>query len=84
MYSIEFSELALKQFNKLEKVVQDRISSSLERIRIKPEAHVKSVVGTPFFSFRVGDYRLVIKIDKGKLLILIISVGHRSHIYSKF
>jgi mRNA interferase RelE/StbE len=31
--------------------------------------------------YRVGDYRLVCEIEDGRLLILVVTIGHRSDIY---
>lgn len=81
MYELLFSHNARKQFLKLEKQVQERIVSVLERIRIRPEAHVTKLVGDPAFKLRVGDYRILVDIDQGKLLILVIKIGHRRNIY---
>lgn len=81
MYDVVFSELADKQFGKLDHALQERITSVLERIRIRPEAHIKKLVGEPHYSLRVGDYRILLSIDRGKLLILVIKIGHRSTIY---
>ena len=80
-YGILFSEKALRQLEKLEKQVQQRIIAALERIRIRPEVFVTKLVGDPAFRLRVGDYRVIMDIDKGKLLILVIKVGHRKGIY---
>jgi mRNA interferase RelE/StbE len=81
MYGIVFSDSAVKQLRKLDKDVQQRIISALERIRIKPESYVKKLVGEPGFRLRVGDYRVIIDIDHGDLLILVIKIGHRKDIY---
>ncbi len=81
MYEIIFSEKAKRQLEKLEKSVQERIISALERIKMRPEAFVTKLVGDAAFKFRVGDYRLLMDIDQGKLLILIIKVGHRKNVY---
>ncbi|HLC96047.1 MAG TPA: type II toxin-antitoxin system RelE/ParE family toxin [Candidatus Nanoarchaeia archaeon] len=83
MYSIEFSETAEKQFNKLPKDIQIRIVSSLERIRIRPQKHVLRLVGSPYFRLRVGDYRIILDIRDDKLIILVIVVGHRRNIYGQ-
>ncbi len=83
MYDIEFSESARKQFKKLEKCIQIRIADSLERIRIRPEKYISKIVANPFYCLRVGDYRIILDLDQGKLLILVIKIGHRGHIYSK-
>ena len=81
MYEIIFSDSALKQLSKLEKNLQGRIIAALERIRIRPEAYVKKLIGEPAYRLRVGDYRIILDVDENKLLILIIKIGHRSAIY---
>lgn len=83
MYKIVFSQKAKKQLFKLEKVIQERIISALERIRIRPETYVTKLVGDPGYKLRVGDYRVIMDIDKDNLLILVIKVGHRRSIYEK-
>lgn len=81
MYNIIFSDNALKQLGKLEKSMQERILNALERIKIRPEAYITKLVGDVGYKFRVGDYRVIMDIDKGRLLILIIKVGHRKNVY---
>jgi len=83
LYEIIFSQKAKKQLFKLEKIIQERIISALERIRIRPEAYITKLVGDPGYKLRVGDYRVIMDIDKGKLLILVIKIGHRRNIYEK-
>lgn len=83
MYEIEFSETAEKQFKKLERTVQERITSTLERIRFRPEAYAVKLVGSDAFKLRVGNYRIIMDIHKEKLLILVIKVGHRKNVYDK-
>jgi len=63
--------------------MQERIISALERIRIRPETYVTKLVGDPGYKLRVGDYRVIMDIDKGNLLILVIKVGYRRNIYEK-
>ena len=81
MYDVIFSDKAKKQFEKLDMPVQERIVKALERIRIRPEAYVTKLIGDPGYKFRVGNYRLIIDIDKGQLRILVLKVGHRRNIY---
>ena len=82
-YEIIFTDTSRKQFRKLEKDVQERIIKALERIRIRPEAHVKKLVGDPGYRLRVGEYRVIIEIEKDELIILVIKIGHRKNIYKK-
>jgi len=82
LYEIVFSLKAKKQLMKLERNIQERIISSLERIRIRPEAFIAKLVGDPGYKLRIGDYRVIMDIDKNNLIILVIKVGHRKNIYN--
>jgi len=55
----------------------------LERIRIRPESYVTKLVGDSGYKLRVGDYRVIMDINKGKLSILVIKIGHRRNIYNQ-
>jgi len=81
VFKIEFSINAEKQFYKLPKEVQTRIAGVLERIKTRPEAYVKRLVGLPYYRLRVGEYRLILDIQRNKLSILIIKIGKREDIY---
>lgn len=84
MYDVEFSKTAEKQLYKLEKIIQLRIISALDRIKIRPYPYIKKLVGNPYFVLRVGEYRLILDIWESKLIIFIIEVGHRKDIYKKY
>jgi len=82
MYELIYSPLALKQLEKLEHNIRQRIMVALERLRIRPEScDIKKLVGMPGYRFRVGDYRVIFDMEKEKLVILILKIGHRKNIY---
>jgi|TARA_B100001964_G_C13677908_1_gene356212 mRNA interferase RelE/StbE len=83
MYSILYSERAVRQLKKLPKEIRKRIISSLERCRIRPYNHIKRLIGISYFSLRVGDYRLIIDIKDNELKIFVIEVEHRKKVYKK-
>lgn len=83
MYQIEFSSTAEKQFNKLDSIMQGRIINVLERIKIRPYNYVKKLIGSKYFRARVGKYRLILDIQRDKLMIYVIEIGHRENIYEK-
>ena len=83
MYELIYSDEARKQLKKLNKELQARILHTLERIRPRPTHHIKKLVGNPYFSLRVGDYRVILDIQDNKLIIFVIEVGHRKNIYKK-
>ena len=82
-YNLEYSTKALRQLKKLEKGLQERILSSLERARIRPEAHFKKLVGENAYSLRIGHYRIIADIEKERLIVLVLKIGHRKKIYKK-
>ena len=81
MYTILFTSTAKKQLDKLDKNIQKRIVSVLERIRFRPERYVRKLVGDPGYRLRVGDYRIIMDIQREKMIILVLKVGHRRSIY---
>lgn len=81
MYSLFFTEKAARQIEGLEQDVRERILSVLERIRVRPQAFVKRLVGRKFYRLRVGDYRVIVDIEHGRLLVVVLEVGHRKNIY---
>lgn len=82
MYNLFFSDTASKQLSKLDKQIQERILKALERILIRPHPFVTKLVGEPYYKFRVGDYRVLLDIQEGKLIILVVEVGHRKNVYN--
>jgi len=83
MYEIVFYDRANRQLKKLPLNLQERILASLERIRIRPFSFVKRKQGTPYYIFRVGDYRLILDIKQNQLIIFVIEMGLRKGIYNK-
>ena len=82
MYELMYSASALKQLEKLDKPIKERILITLERLRIRPEScDIKKLVGMSGFRLRVGDYRVIFDIEKEKVLIFILQIGHRKNIY---
>jgi len=83
LYTITFSDNALRQLKKLERQIQERIINSIERIKVRPEMFVQRLVGDPGYKLRVGDYRLIMDISHESLEVIIIKIGHRKNIYDQ-
>lgn len=79
-FQVIFSDLGLKQLRKLDREVGQRIISTLERIRIRPDAYVKKLVGDEGYRLRVGNYRVILDLDREKLIILVLRIGHRRNV----
>ena len=81
MYDVFFSETVLRQLKRLDKHVQKRIISAIERIRIRPGSFVKRLVGMPYFRLRAGDYRVILDIRQEKMVIMVVYVNPRKSVY---
>lgn len=85
-WTIEFSEVAIKQLKKLDKQTRLRIFDYLEnRVRTSedPRQQGKALVHNKagLWRYRVGDYRIICQIKDETIIIFILSVGHRKEIY---
>lgn len=85
MYKIGFSRIAaeeLRRIFKIERKLYFRIITAIEPLAQNPYLG-KKLKGKfqDDYSLRVGDYRVIYSIQKDKLFICIIDVGHRREIY---
>ena len=81
MYDIILAKSVEKFLDKLDAKDRERIIIALQKLRIRPESYLKRLVGEKSYKFRVGNYSLIIDLNKNQLLILVISIGHRRNIY---
>ncbi len=83
MYKIRFSSKAEKFLRKLSKTGEIEFGEIIEEMREDPYLG-KSLEGKLInkYSYRVGVFRVVYKVDKKEKVITIISAGHRSVIYN--
>jgi mRNA interferase RelE/StbE len=86
-WSVELSEGADRQLSRLDPQHRTRILKFLhERVaRLgDPRSIGEALHGSPlgeFWRYRVGDYRLICKIEDDRLVVLVLRVGHRKEIY---
>ena len=88
-YRIEISEDADKQLKKLDSKVRERLFrflfervGTLENPRSIGEALKGEKLGE-LWRYRVGDYRLITRIEDDTVVILVLRVGHRREIYKE-
>lgn len=85
-WQIELSPEAEKQLSKIDKPSAKRIILFLrERIAKAedPRSLGKALRGVlrEFWRFRVGDYRIISRIEENRLLVLVVRVAHRREVY---
>ena len=86
-YNVELSESAERQLGKLDAPQAKRILKFLHQRVAKlddPRSVGEALHGSrlgEFWKYRVGDYRLICKIEDDRLIVLVLRVGHRKEIY---
>jgi mRNA interferase RelE/StbE len=80
-YSVKITPNALRQLKKISKSNSIQIISKIESILDDPLSHMIQLKGGNLYRLRVGDYRVIMSVDHGLLLILVLEVGHRKNIY---
>ncbi len=83
-YEVKWTDASLKQLEKLDKAVAKRIVEKTESISKDPFMFVKMLKGFNLYRLRVGDYRVIMSIERNKMIIFVLEVGHRSNVYRNY
>ncbi|MBQ6646557.1 MAG: type II toxin-antitoxin system RelE/ParE family toxin [Clostridia bacterium] len=86
-YRVETTARFDREFKKLDRYTQKMIKAWIEKNLIDcddPRIHGKGLTANRSgqWRYRIGDYRLICLIEDNQLVILALSVGHRSEIYT--
>ncbi len=84
-WSVEFNETAKRQLRKLDRQWQRKMLDYLEEIAAldDPRSRGKALTGSKqgLWRYRIGDYRIICRIEDEALVILAVELGHRREIY---
>lgn len=82
-YSIEYTTSAVKEFKALETALQKRISEKILSLAENPlPAGVRKLQGMEnHFRIRIGEYRVIYRIDGKRVIVVIVRIGHRRDVY---
>ena len=85
-YSIQTTSNFRKQFKKLDRYTQKMIKCWVDKHLVgteNPRSHGKGLTSDKSgkWRYRIGDYRIICEINDNELIILALSVGHRSEVY---
>lgn len=84
-YEIVLAPAAARQLRKLDPPARRRVQAVLELLadEPRPPAATLLVGGAGEWRVRTGDYRVIYEIRDGKLLILVLRIGHRRDVYAR-
>ena len=85
-YKVEYTEQAIKKLKKIDKHTQFFILAWIEKNLVdceNPRQHGKGLTANRSgeWRYRVGDYRIIAEIEDDKVIILVLTVGHRREVY---
>jgi len=82
-YIIEFTTSATRELKALERAIQLRIATHIDSLAGNPfPAGSKKLQGEPnLCRIRVGDYRVLYRVDGKRVTILMVKIGHRRDVY---
>lgn len=81
-YGLEILRTAQKQLAQITQADRDRIIAAIMDLADAPRpVGCAKLSGRPGWRIRIGSYRVIYEIHDDKLLILVVTVGHRREIY---
>ena len=88
-WTIEWEDAAIEDAEKLDHTTRQRIVRYLEeRVATdeNPRRIGRALVSdqTDLWRYRVGDYRIVCRIEDKLITVLVLAVGHRSRVYKRW
>ena len=76
-YAVIYSPAAQKYLEKLDKI------SATSLVRTDPWRYTGPLTEMDGLrKLRVGDHRLILRIDENRVIIIVVKVGHRRNIYN--
>ena len=84
MYTIAYTKEAAKLLQRMPRNIAQLIREKLEMIAVDPYAdlpNAKKLQGREGYRLRVGDWRVVYKIQNDELIIVVLKIASRGEIY---
>jgi len=82
-FSVELSETAQKDLDSLDNKTTEIIIKKLKKVAENPLHFLERLRGYTLYKLRCGDYRLIIRVDTGNLILQIIMMDHRKNVYKR-
>lgn len=80
-WSVLWSSRSVRQLKKIDKKQARRIRDAVLQITENPFIAVRKLSDSAFFRMRVGDYRIIMDLQQGKMIIFVVEIDHRRRVY---
>ena len=82
-YTIILPGNGQESLNKLPSETKERIIQKIYSIRDDPFRSVIPVKGTAYYRLRVGNFRVIMTIERGRMIIIVLKVNAREKVYDQ-
>ncbi len=82
-YRIDITAAAAKAKKRIPREHRLRIDEAIDALAENPRPRGCAKIDENLFRIRVGEYRIIYTIIKGRLLVLIVKIGSRKDVYRK-
>lgn len=82
-YKVEFTKSAKKALDRIPNTVRNQLAVKIYSLKDDPRPDgCKKLKGEKdLYRIRVGNYRVVYLIQDGRLIVVVVKVGHRRDVY---
>ncbi len=84
MFEVVFKKRAAKVLSRMSSADRQRIHRALRLLASDPDntaLDTKGLQGRDGFRLRIGDWRVLYELDRGRILILVLQIGPRGDVY---
>jgi mRNA interferase RelE/StbE len=85
MYKVELSREARRFFERAAATLQRRLDKCFDQLKANPRnaAAAKPLAGKfkGLYRYRVGDYRIIYRVDEQRRMVFVLRIAHRSEAY---
>jgi mRNA interferase RelE/StbE len=82
-YAVLASTAAQRDFRRLPPQMKERMRSAMADLAEDPRARSEKLVGEDAYRRRVGDHRIVFRIDDAAREVLVVRIKHRRDVYRR-
>ena len=86
-WTLEIGRRAERDLGKLDKQSAKRIVTAMRAVAAldNPRDRGKALAGewAGHWRYRIGDYRVIARVEDGRMVILVVAVGHRREVYGR-
>ena len=85
MYQVRLAREAQRSFDRAEAPLQRKLSRCFDSLRTRPRRHANarplrgSLAG--YFRYRIGDWRMIYRIDQAANTVWVVCIEHRREVY---